>query len=89
MCIGIYHRLTKEVVIEQFKRKALGFVKMRQVLVKTWFGEYFWKTMSERDFASVVDDLIVDISGREIHDEDTLADFASHESQVKNCLHLP
>jgi hypothetical protein len=62
---------------------------MRQRLKQTWFGEYFWETMPAEEFNQIVDKLIVDLKDKDLHDEDALAEFASHESQVKNCLHLP
>lgn len=33
--------------------------------------------------------MIVDLKDVKISNEDELADFVSHESQVKGCLHLP
>lgn len=45
--------------------------------------------MPDAEFKQIADKLIIDLKDRDIHDEDSLAEFVSTESQVKNCLHLP
>ena len=68
--------------------RALRFPRLKQRLVRKW-GSYCWQRIPEAEFERMVDGLIVNMKDRKINDERELAEFVSHESQVKGPLGLP
>ena len=79
VAVGIYEKFDKEKVIAQFKEKAFRFPRLKQRLVR-FAGDYCWKSIGEVEFAKMVNSMIVDLKDREIHNEEQLADFVSHET---------
>lgn len=88
VAVTIYNKFDLEQVKRRFKERAFKFPRMKQRLVRH-MGEYFWQTMSDEDFDSIVDDMIIDLKDEKISNEEELAQFVSKESQLKNCLNLP
>jgi len=44
------------------------------------FGSYCWQTIPDKEFAQMIDGLIVDLGDQNINNEDQLAAFVSKES---------
>ena len=88
MAVGVYHKFDLEKVKKQFIERAFKFPRLKQRLVRK-LGSYFWKTIPDAEFTKMLDQLIVNMNDTQINNEEDLAAFVSHESQVKGPLALP
>jgi hypothetical protein len=88
MCVSIWYKFDQEKVKKQFIERSLKFPRLRQRLVQR-MGSYFWQKIPEAEFEKMLDKLVIDLRDRRMENQEDLAEFVSHESQIKYPLDLP
>ncbi len=80
--------LNLDAVKKQFMdRAAMRYPKMRQILVK-FLGNYYWKTMNNKDFTQIYDSLF-SIINYDLRTDEDKARFIAKEQMIRDPLELP